>query len=637
MVDPMRYTPWKTGGVACSEARRGEGRRCEGVRRRTRSAGAEAGELGRATSLAREMYEDGVENGQEISRAFGLAALELAAALERAGELVRRMRNPTVALIHAWHATARRLEAEAASLRDPRGWRALVRRAQAAARRAVGLARRNPVALPFALREAGLVAALRGRLRRARKRLDQSLAIAARLGARWEHARTLLARGNLGLEADLPGANDDLAAARRALAEMGAGAARGLELRGGGSGGGSGSGREPLATLSLAERFATVLEGGRRIASAITREDVFAAVRESAVALLRAERCCVFAVGAVLEPGVSLARVERAIASGRPVVAGDDGASRTAALRADGGAAPVGARSALCAPVLVHSRPVACLYAAHRDVGGLFGQDEARVAEFVAAIAGAALENAAGFAAKERAEQEVRRMSEALVRGQEDERRRLALALHDGTGQVLAALGMRLKAMAARRAGDAGAAAAADPAAAGDARSLEEMRSLVDRALEELRGLAHDLRPAAIDRVGLAAALRDLAEGASDPSLSVVVRIVREDLGPLPPEVSVALFRIAQAALANVALHARANRARVALVQADGAVRHEVEDDGRGFRPDALPPDAGIGLVGMRERAAWLGGRFELLAAPGRGTRIRVEVPLGGGKEPEGP
>jgi two-component system, NarL family, sensor kinase len=149
----------------------------------------------------------------------------------------------------------------------------------------------------------------------------------------------------------------------------------------------------------------------------------------------------------------------------------------------------------------------------------------------------------------------------------------------------------------------------------------------VNRLLEDLRRLSHDLRPAALDRLGLGPALRELGEGFAAGGLEVDVRVDPEDLGPAP-EVAVHLFRVAQAALANVARHARVRRARVALVASGAAIRLEVGDDGAGFDPDSIAADAGLGLLGMRERASWLKGTFSLDSAPGRGTRIAVEVPI---------
>ncbi len=211
---------------------------------------------------------------------------------------------------------------------------------------------------------------------------------------------------------------------------------------------------------------------------------------------------------------------------------------------------------------------------------------------------------------------ELRRLSEVATKGQEDERRRLALALHDGAGQVLAAVANHLDDATAR---------APEPLA----RRLGEIRSLVGRLHDDLRRLSHDLRPLALDDLGLVEALRDLAGGVATDALAVEVAVDPPDLAP-PPDVAIAIFRIVQAALANVQRHARARRAwiRLAADPDAGRLALEVEDDGAGFDRRQVGPDAGVGLVGMRERAAWLGGTLEVDSAPGRGTRIRVAVPV---------
>ncbi len=530
---------------------------------------------------------------------------EAVAALEEAERIVRRagFRADLVTPIPIQLARALREEAARAPPHDARGRAALLARARKAAKRGLGLARTFRNNLPHALRELALVEAAGGAsARRVRRRLDESLATAGRQGQRYERARTLAARAEAGRAFGWPGAAEDAAAARRLFAEIGAAEA---EPRDAAPPAPASAGEPEAVTLSLADRFASVLVAGRRIATALARDDVLAALREAALGLLRAERCEVVdlgpdgagAAGAVLRTAV-----ERALAARRPVVL-------------------AGGRSALCAPVLAHGKPAAAFHVTHRQAGGLFGEDEVRIAGFIATIAGAALENASGLFANRLAEDEIRRLSAALSRDQEDERRRLSLALHDGAGQILAALGLRLEEV--ESAETAGGPAASRVAGA---------RALADRIAEEVRRIAHDLRPAALDRLGLPDALVDLAGTFSTGPLEVVARVPPAAPGPAPsPEVGVALFRIAQEALSNVARHAGAGRALVTLERTPAALRLEVEDDGAGFDPASLDAGHGIGLVGMRERAAWIGGTFELDAGRGRGTRIRVEVP----REPE--
>jgi two-component system sensor kinase len=160
-------------------------------------------------------------------------------------------------------------------------------------------------------------------------------------------------------------------------------------------------------TLSLADRFDTVLDVGRRIAAALSQQDAFAAVREAAMKLLRGEQCLIFEVagetdaegeGLAIVPGADADPSTRALAlqaltAGRALAdaGGTPDPDRT-------GLPPAEAPSALAAPIFVRSRPAACFCVTHRQVPGLFGPDEERLADFIATIAGAALENAAGFA-----------------------------------------------------------------------------------------------------------------------------------------------------------------------------------------------------------------------------------------------
>src|SRR5439155_7385985 len=179
-------------------------------------------------------------------------------------------------------------EAEATQAWAPRRWRALLRRARRAARQGHRMARSFQNNLPHALRERGLLEAMRGRASRARRLLDKSVAAAEREGASYEQAQTLLARGAVGLSIGWSEAETDLSAGRRAMALV----TEGLE--------------EPeaagdaakLVTLSLVDRFAAVLDVGRKIASALSRDAVFEAVSEAALSLLRGERCVFFEVAA---------------------------------------------------------------------------------------------------------------------------------------------------------------------------------------------------------------------------------------------------------------------------------------------------------------------------------------------------
>jgi len=400
------------------------------------------GELARAVSEARKLYEACVEMGDEKLAGFALDVWSRASggrlpadvvqrelqkegknvwatALVLLAEAVRRVRqnelkeavealtqaydvcrdsgmNAWVGPILPWLATTYRLQCARSTDLVPHHRRQLLQRAHRAARQALAVAGKFQTDLPHALREAGLVAAMQGSVKRARKQLDESLAVAERQGARFEHAQTLLARGRVGMEVGWPDAVEDLATARQALSALGADFALGEAQV---------QEQAPVktVTLSLVDRFDTVLDAGRRIASALSRKTIFNEVRDAAVQLLRGERCLLLQIqgddgtedlttaSGEIGAEYSRATADRALAAGKVIVFTEGQSDEEGALLA-------GVRSALCAPVFVRGAPAGCFYVDHRNVSGLFGEDEVRLASFIATIAGAALENAEGFA-----------------------------------------------------------------------------------------------------------------------------------------------------------------------------------------------------------------------------------------------
>src|SRR5215207_968249 len=204
---------------------------------------------------------------------------------------------------------------------------------------------------------------------------------------------------------------------------------------------------------------------------------------------------------------------------------------------------------------------------------------------------------------------------ERLVATREEERRRLRRDLHDGLGAQLA--GLNVQAGTLRRL------IPRDPDAADDL--VVELREELRSAITDIRRLVYDLRPPALDDLGLAEALRRLAEryGSEDEQLSVLVE-VPEDLPNLPAAVEVAVYRIVQEALTNVARHAQAKSCVVRLA-INEEVGLEIFDDGVGIPAER---SAGVGLSSMRERASELGGSCIVERAPKGGTRVLVRLPL---------
>ena len=206
-----------------------------------------------------------------------------------------------------------------------------------------------------------------------------------------------------------------------------------------------------------------------------------------------------------------------------------------------------------------------------------------------------------------------RRLLLRLEDAQEEERRRIAADIHDDSIQVMGAAEIRAGALALQL----------DDATLKD--EARELRTIVHDAIERLRHLVFALRPPALDREGLAPALRAYASGIEPPPE------VHDDLRVEPPPESRAiLFRIAQEALTNARKHAGAGRITVSLSNEDDGVRLVVADDGGGFDVVSIetPSPGHIGLPTMLERAELAGGRLSIESAPGRGTSVSAWVPL---------
>ena len=211
----------------------------------------------------------------------------------------------------------------------------------------------------------------------------------------------------------------------------------------------------------------------------------------------------------------------------------------------------------------------------------------------------------------DRLETERRESGRRALAAQEQERQRIARELHDEVGQVLTGVMLELEQ-----------AAKAGPQENGG--RLTEARDAVRQSLDDVRRIARELRPEALDHLGLQSALRSLlTEAAAHKGL----RVQRElELGrtELSPEVELVVYRVAQESLTNVLRHSGASHVMMALDEADGGLRLVVRDDGSGVPPGA----EGDGIRGMRERALLVGGHLTLTTPSGGGTEVRLEVPL---------
>ena len=226
--------------------------------------------------------------------------------------------------------------------------------------------------------------------------------------------------------------------------------------------------------------------------------------------------------------------------------------------------------------------------------------DQERVARLAAEAAGEA---------HRAAEARIRLYAARILHAQEDERRRLAQELHDQPLQDLIHLVRQL-----------------------DTGAVEGAREVATQVVDELRQISRGLRPPTLDDLGLPAALRKLtADFQARTGVSASCKVEGE--GRLAPDAELGLFRIAQEALNNVSRHAAAERVTVRLRLSATEARLTVADDGSGFTPGRAS-ESSLGLAGMSERAALLGGRLEVTSAPGKGATVRATIPVAEAGEP---
>ena len=306
-------------------------------------------------------------------------------------------------------------------------------------------------------------------------------------------------------------------------------------------------------------------------------------------------------------------RAPAARAARREVVA--SGQSRLVRLRGRLGAAP---RVAWCLPLRVQDRVIGVLEAYGPE--HLAGEVTGEILGSLALQAASALENARLYRELAEREQQLQALVGRLLVAKEDERCRAAYDVHDGVAQVAAAH-QHLQAYARFH----------RPRSPEGRADLERALEMARRTVGEARRVIADLRPTVLDDFGLATALWRQVDALHAEGWQITYDEAT-DTGRLPAAVETALFRVAQEALANVRKHAGTTRVHLSLRRTTRAVRLEVKDWGRGFRPNAARAGAGpgerVGLPGMQERVALLGGRCQLFSRPGVGTRVVAEIPL---------
>jgi len=217
-----------------------------------------------------------------------------------------------------------------------------------------------------------------------------------------------------------------------------------------------------------------------------------------------------------------------------------------------------------------------------------------------------------------RLEAERRRSSSAALRAQEEERARVARDLHDQVNQSLTGVLLRLEATRSE----------APPELEEE---IEETSRLAHQAMDELLTVARQLRPTALDDLGLRAAIAGLVEQLDLPGLTATFEC-RDDPAGLDPDVQLVIYRVSQEAIGNAVRHSGAGRIEVTLAREGDRFALTVADDGSGFTFDQAT--SGLGLGGMRERAILVGGEIDIESRPGRGTTVRLLVPAREEAEP---
>ncbi|MGH7591103.1 MAG: GAF domain-containing sensor histidine kinase, partial [Gemmatimonadales bacterium] len=375
--------------------------------------------------------------------------------------------------------------------------------------------------------------------------------------------------------------------------------------------------RRGLAALSALSGDLQRGTGGDRLDALLERPLGLPAVRGSALVrpnaggdldVVRGAGGCATWAG-IVPAGAGAVAIRQAIASGRPVVTNE--------WSGDG---VLGTPSGYVAVLPVFSGASA--------TGALLIVGEARDpfavldAGFLVALGhqvGTALEYGGLTTRLETRTAELERLSTRMVRLHEDERRRLSRELHDETSQVLSAVKMQLGLIRER----------ADAAATVE---LDAALTLLDSGIRGIRNLTNDLRPSLLDDLGLLPALRSLSAEFAERSGTVLQFRAPDGLPALSAEAELAIFRALQEALANVARHAVARVVQVNLAATGDMLTLDIVDDGAGFGGvdlDRLEQEGHMGLVGMRERMAAVGGRL-VLSGGADGARIHIDVPFPG-------
>jgi len=274
----------------------------------------------------------------------------------------------------------------------------------------------------------------------------------------------------------------------------------------------------------------------------------------------------------------------------------------------------------LCIPLVARDRLLGVMSVATEDEDG-FSPEAISLVTSVSDQIAVAIENAQLYEALQRKEKARGELLRKIMSVQEEERKRIARELHDEVSQSLTGSAFTAEAVLSRL-----------PPGAEEIRvSLEEIRDLAIRTLDEIHRVVYQLRPSLLDDLGLVAAVQWLADHYLEDA---GIKVLFETVGPeraLSAEAETTLFRIAQEAITNIVRHAAAESVSITVEFRDNSVAVNIEDDGSGFIVEEVTSASsnyrGLGLLGMKERAELLDGKLKIAAQPGRGTKVYAEVP----------
>lgn len=289
-----------------------------------------------------------------------------------------------------------------------------------------------------------------------------------------------------------------------------------------------------------------------------------------------------------------------------------------------------GLKAFICVPIRAKDDVLGVINVASRRAHR-FSRHDLHLLHSIGDQLGVAIQQARLYERLRKARERYRKLTRQILVAQEDERKRLAIELHDETSQTLSGLTLQLQALA-------------DIAekSSGDTElitRLKKVQSLAVQVHTEIRRLMTDLRPSLLDTLGLVPAIRQLADTRLRPlNINVTVEVTGKERR-LPPEVETGLFRVAQGSIGNIIEHSKAKSAHIVLEYRDSELLLRITDDGQGFDvadlTDVEESGRGRGLFSMRERIMLLDGTASVESKVGEGTTVRARVPIDHGEEDE--